>query len=155
MGINVIVGNSRIHGKGVFAARDFRRGETVLRWDTSQIISEDRLNALMPEQRRFLSYIGGGRYVLLQEPEKYVNHSCDSNTIANNCSDIAVKDIRAGEEITADYSLEGLKDLEMRCNCGIINCRSIIYGDFERLDPDTKEKLMPFLQDWYKQEIFS
>ena len=31
---------SKIHGKGVFASKNFKKGEIVLHWDTSQIISK-------------------------------------------------------------------------------------------------------------------
>ena len=45
--------------------------------------------------------------VLLGEPERYVNHSCANNTGVEEFTDVAVRDILPGEEITSDYRSGG------------------------------------------------
>ncbi len=122
---DVAVKKSRIHGMGVFAARNFRKGEVVLRWDTSKELAKGQANNLTGNEKQYVTYLNG-KYILMQPPERYVNHSCDSNTHAENFCDIAKRDIRKGEEITADYSEESVPNLNMRCNCGSRKCRRII-----------------------------
>jgi SET domain-containing protein len=55
----------------------------------------------------------------------YGNHSCDPNTDKNR---VALRDIDAGEELTADYAQFSTKDWEMTCNCGAKNCKGIVRG---------------------------
>lgn len=125
MGANVIVKKSNIDGKGVFAARNFKKGEVVLKWDISRILTSKELKQLAEEEKKYVSYMNG-KYVIMQPPERFVNHSCDANTHADNFRDIAKRDIERGEEITADYSEETVPDFKMKCKCGSKNCRGII-----------------------------
>ncbi len=60
----------------------------------------------------------------MQSPEKFVNHSCQANTKVKNGCDIAIKNIKKGEEITADYGKE--ISVSFICRCGHKNCRGII-----------------------------
>ena len=62
----------------------------------------------------------------MQEPERYVNHSCDANTTAKNPCDIAIRDIKKGEDVTGNYSEELIPNTKMKCNCKSKNCRKII-----------------------------
>lgn len=122
---DVVVKKSKIHGKGVFAARDFRKGEVVLRWDISNELTKKEIEKLPEKERKYVTYLKG-KYVLMKYPERYVNHSCKANTTPKNCCEIAVKDIKKGEEITTDYSEECAPNLRMKCSCGSRNCRGII-----------------------------
>jgi len=60
----------------------------------------------------------------MQAPERYVNHSCNPNTKVNNFSDIAIRNIEIGEEITSDYSGQGLE--KFKCKYGSEDCKKII-----------------------------
>lgn len=122
---DVIVKDSDIEGKGVFALRDFREGEIVLRWDTSRTLSKSLIEKLNDEEKKYISFIEG-KYVVMQEPEKYVNHSCEPNTTAKNFCDVATRDIKEGEEITGDYTEELPPDTYIECNCKSKKCRKII-----------------------------
>jgi len=62
----------------------------------------------------------------MQAPEKYINHSCDANTMARDFCDIALRDINLGEEITANYTEELPPGTYMECTCGNIKCKKII-----------------------------
>ena len=110
---------------GVFAARNFRKGEVVLKWDTSHELTKDQANNLTGNEKQYVTCLNG-KYILMQAPERYANHSCDANTHAENFCDIAKRGIKKGEEITSDYSEESIPGLNMRCNCGSSNCRRII-----------------------------
>lgn len=127
---DVVVKESKIHDKGVFAARDFKKGETVIDWSTcSEIITKEEVDRLSKDEKRYVSWLKDDKYALFRSPGKYVNHSCDSNTKAKDGKDVAVRDIKEGEEITADYVLEKVPDLDFKCNCGSKNCRGIIKSD--------------------------
>ncbi|MBI5415096.1 SET domain-containing protein [Candidatus Peregrinibacteria bacterium] len=121
----VLVKNSGIEGKGVFAHRDFKKGEIVLHWDTSHTLPKEKVEKMSNEEKKYISFLDG-KYVILQEPEKYVNHSCEPNTTAQHFCDVAMRDIQQGEEITADYSEELPPNTYMECNCGRKKCRKII-----------------------------
>ena len=49
---DVIVKQSKIHGDGIFAARDFQKGEVVLRWKPKYIpVSE--IDTLTEEEKHY------------------------------------------------------------------------------------------------------
>jgi SET domain-containing protein len=121
---NVIVRRSKISGKGVFAARDFAKGEVVLKW-TPLPIAKAAIEELPKKERAFVEKIGK-RFYLMQTPERFVNHSCDPNTMTRNKADVALRGIRKGEEITSDYSGQGIDFF--RCRCGSEKCRRKIVS---------------------------
>ncbi len=123
--LNVIIKKSKIHGKGVFANRDFRKGETVIKWDLSAILTKEEVDKLPKKEKRYASILKDDKYILHQTPARYVNHSCDPNTYTKNTKDVASRDISKGEEITTDYSFE-VPGLYMKCNCGTKKCRGIV-----------------------------
>lgn len=122
---DIIVKSSKIHGKGVFAARYFKKGEIVIKWDTSHTLTTGEVKKLKASEKKYVAYLNG-KYILMQPPARYVNHSCNANTHAHNFCDIANRDIKKSEEITSDYSKTETPSFEMRCNCGSKNCKSII-----------------------------
>jgi len=87
-------------GKGVFAARDFKKGDTVIEYRLIPL-SQDQYNALA---EKLLTHEHRGVIYLYSEPERYVNHSDNPNTVQDleNQGDIALRDITKGEEITTD-----------------------------------------------------
>ena len=125
---DVIVKDSKIQGKGVFANRDFKKGEVVIRWDTSHKLTKEEVNKLSEKERIYVSFLDG-EYIQMQSPSKYVNHSCNSNTNSNNNRDVAIRDIKKREEITADYSKDEVPGFKMKCNCGAKNCKGIIKSE--------------------------
>lgn len=128
----VIVKKSNIDRKGVFAARDFKKGDIVLKWSKDSIISKDRFTRLSEDEKNHTFLINKNRYLILKSPEKFVNHSCNANTYVKSMADIALRDIKKGEEITSDYSKDNYdEDWEMKCNCGEKNCKKIIRGNIK------------------------
>lgn len=124
---DVVVKKSEIHGKGVFAARDFKKGEVVIDYSTCSIpLTKEQVDELPEGEKRYVSYVGNGKWVLFKPPARFVNHSCDPNTNSKSECDIAVRDIKEGEEITADYVAEKVPGLNMKCHCGSKNCRKVI-----------------------------
>ena len=122
-----------IIGYGVFATLPIPRGTlTWVRDSLDQVITDPALLA-MPEPLRstvqkypFRNH--HGENLLLWDIGRYVNHSCVPTCIGIDVDyDVAVRDIRAGEEITNDYATFYLReDEEFQCYCGSVGCRRII-----------------------------
>ena len=122
---DIIVKKSKIDGKGVFAGRDFKQGEIVIKWNVSHKINPKEIKKLSEQEKNYVAFFNG-KYIIMQSPAKYVNHSCDANTYAKNFCDVAKRNIKKGEEITGDYSENELSGFEMKCNCGSKNCKKLI-----------------------------
>lgn len=118
--MDIVIKKSKIAGKGVFANRDFKKGEVVLNWHPKFLNKEELLN--YSDQKEYI-YRDKGKTFLMMEPERNINHSCDPNTKANTegFCDIAIKNIKKGGEITSDYS--GSSNPDFICNCGSKNCK--------------------------------
>ena len=120
---DIIVKKSKISKKGVFAARDFKKGEVVLKWKP-KILGKSKIEELRDDQKHYIHKVGKNKYFLMQSPEKFVNHSCEANTRVKNRCDVAIRDIKKGEEITSDYGKDGPVSFE--CRCGSKKCRGVI-----------------------------
>lgn len=122
---DIVIRASAIDNKGVFAARAFKKGEAVMTWSIERTLARRELKDVPPADRKYISHLGRGRYVIMGAPSRFVNHSCDANTRAVNGVDIAKRDIGKGEEITADYTKEKAPH-RFACNCGSARCRKVI-----------------------------
>lgn len=123
--VDVIVKGSNIEAKGVFAVRDFKKGEVVLSWDISHTLPKEVVDVMSDEEKKYISLVDG-MYIVMQEPEKYVNHLCEPNTTVKIFCDVAIRDIHAGEEITGDYTEDLPPNTSLKCHCGSAKCRGII-----------------------------
>jgi uncharacterized protein len=159
------VRKSKIHGRGVFARKNFLKGDVLLEIDDSDILSDRSKQVLTPEQEIqmdvFIDKNGRERIIFMKSPERFINHSCDPNvfTRTHMKSGIrrvcALKDIRKGEELTWDYALNSWEEWEIpvKCNCGSSNCRKIIRGNFFSLPRAIQLKYIPLLDEPFKREI--
>ncbi|MGB3478173.1 MAG: GNAT family N-acetyltransferase [bacterium] len=153
---NVVVKKSKIHGKGVFAAADFKKGEPILDVDDSHIVTDT--SKLTKKNYDFdLDFLANGKIIWMQPPEKYINHSCDPNVYFKTISGIrkvyAMRDISKCDEFTCDYTINGWGDATFECNCGSENCRKIWCADFFKLSMSIQRKYLPYLEDWFKEQI--
>lgn len=112
---DVEIKESLIQGLGVFATRDFKKGEVVLKWDISNQISKEEFELKSIEEKMYIEILNG-TYTLMKEPECRANRSCNPNCKIDNFCEIAIRDIKKGEEITTTYGLTWDE-----CNCEI--CR--------------------------------
>ena len=152
---NTIVNNSKIQGKGVYANKVFKKGEVVLLIDDSHVVLDP--SKLTDDQNAFdCDYLQKGKVILMQEPEKYINHSCNPSVYVKSINGvrnvIAIRDIKNGDEITYDYSMNGDNDGSFECHCNGENCRKIYQGNFFKLPIDLQKKYLPYLDDWFIEE---
>lgn len=106
---DLIIGPGNLAGKGLYAGRDFKKGEVVLRYKLEQI-SEEEYEEL-PENEKMFTHTHWGQIYLYLEPGRYVNHAKDPNTvqdIRNQC-DLALRDIKKGEMITCDAAKDDVE----------------------------------------------
>lgn len=123
MSAGVLIGQSAINGRGVFANRDFARGETVIAWHP-KLLTHAQLSTVPVADQVYMIKLSN-RWYLMQSPERYVNHSCDANTKTVGRKDVARRNIKSGEEITSDYAAIISLD-SFRCHCGSAQCRGAI-----------------------------
>jgi SET domain-containing protein len=153
----VYVGPSRIHGEGTFAAEDIEAGERIFAVDDSNVVPEGVSHEEVErEHRHHCDDIAGGAKVILGEPDGCINHSCRPNvnrkTINGVRYEIALRDIRAGEELTHDYRINGGGDTVWECNCGSERCQTTIHSDFFRAPLELQLEYLPLLDDWFVEE---
>lgn len=117
---DIIIKKSKINKKGVFAARDFKKGEIVLKWKP-KILKKEEIKNLKNSQKHYIYKAGKNKYFLMQPPERFINHSCEANTRTKNNCDIAVRNIKKSEEITSDYGKGSSVSFE--CECGSKKCK--------------------------------
>ena len=122
----VVVRDSPIHGRGVFATRRIEAGEVVIE-GCREVLSGDEVTSLPAGERDFISVMDG-HHILMKPPSRSVNHSCLPNTRGTDQHDVAIRVIEAGEEITVDYVAEQVPGLRMTCNCNAPNCRGLIVA---------------------------
>lgn len=111
----IIRKKSGIHGKGIFAGRNFKKGETVIKWKTHKETARKGKNASFVNEK-----------FVLVPMEARINHSCNPNTYLSKFRYTAKRNISQGEEITTDYKKESWPGFKMKCNCGSKNCKGIV-----------------------------
>jgi len=134
----VFVKESPINGTGVFASVDIPGGAPILKIDDSRLVTNhDPLRADKGEYEHHCDYLAGGKVVLMQAPERYINHSCDPNSFVKTLNGVryvfALRAISAGEEINYDYCINGYGDTLWECNCGSTRCIKLVHSDFFHL----------------------
>ncbi len=105
---NVVIGKGKMLGKGVFAYRDFKKGEIVIIYNLKRLTDEE-FQKLPEMEKNFVHKHWKITYLYLP-PARYVNHSLNPNTIQDlkNKCDIALRDIKKGEEITTDSTKDDI-----------------------------------------------
>ena len=153
----VYIAESSIHGTGVFSSVNFSTGEIILRIDDSRVVSDaDPLDPAKGEFEHHCDYLTGGKVVLMQLPERYINHRCDPNTFIRTISGdryvVALRETRPGDEISYDYCINGDGDTVWDCACGSPKCRKRHLSGFFHLPVDVQARYLSLLEDWFVAE---
>lgn len=109
---DVVISKGNLVGKGVYANRDFRKGEVVIRYSLKPLTTEEYKS--LPKSEKMFTHKHRGQIYLYSEPERYVNHSENPNTYQDSerKHDIALKGIKKGEMITTNAKSERQRDRE-------------------------------------------
>jgi SET domain-containing protein len=140
---------SGIHGRGVYSARRIKKGERVVEYKGERISWREALRRHPhdPEDPNHTFYFTLNNNVVIDggsqgNAARWINHACDPNCEASMVElegelrvfIEAMRDIRAGEELSYDYALEidarytkKLKN-EFACRCGSPACRGTMLA---------------------------
>jgi uncharacterized protein len=150
---------SKIHGHGLFAIANMAKDEIVAvkgghivdgktlreeiapRLGPVEIqIHDDLFIAPVTEEERELSML-------------YLNHSCNPNLgMRGEITFVAMRDIRAGEELTHDWAMTDDDDYSAECNCGAANCRKLLTGKDWQL-PDLQKRYAGYFSAYLARKI--
>jgi hypothetical protein len=154
---DVTTSPSQIHGQGLFAARRYAPGEIILAIDDTRVVTDATpLDPMRGEHQHHCDYLAGGMVVLMQQPERFINHRCDPNayirTIAGSRYVISLAEIGPGDEICFDYCINGEGDTLWSCSCGSAACRKWLLSGFFHLSEDLQRRYLALLDDWFIRE---
>lgn len=149
---------SGTHGRGLFAIKPIRTGEIVS-------IRGGHILSRQAERRRrkpagYWGYPIAKDFVLaplttreVNSVMMFLNHSCEPNVgIRGQILFVAMRAIRAGEELTIDYAMFGADRTQMRCSCGAASCRRVITSsDWRR--PELQQKYAGYFSAYLQTEM--
>ncbi|MEK6974971.1 MAG: SET domain-containing protein-lysine N-methyltransferase [Candidatus Thermoplasmatota archaeon] len=151
----VKVSRSKLHGRGLFAAVDLPKGTYVMEYRGERIEKKesDKRTNKQWEKGRVYTFELSRRFDLdgsiKSNVARLANFSCDPNCESINEDSrkvwiVAVRDIKAGDEITYDYNFP-LVEPPPLCHCGAAKCRGYIVGSDHVMDLDAWKELHPHL----------
>jgi len=88
-------------GLGVFANRDYKKGEIVIKWNL-KILSSQEYEKLPEYEKANFCHNRNGIIYYYPDPERHVNRSKNPNVFSDieNEANIALRDINTGEELS-------------------------------------------------------
>ena len=125
------VAPSRFAGQGLFAGTRIRARAKVGEYEGEVIgLREARRRA---KGQRIVAIVELERFALdatgMKHGFRFINHSCEPNTFFRitpaRAEIYALRDIRAGEELTVDYG-ESQHEGRLACRCGAAGCRGFL-----------------------------
>lgn len=152
----IIIKQSKIHLKGMFAIREiykdeivFIKGGHILK--RNEIFTSGIINSYFPIDDEF--FLGAINKQDEEQIKLYINHSCNPNCgLRGEITFIAMRDIQINEEVTFDYALLDNEDYEFKCYCNSKVCRGFITGyDWKR--KDIQEKYYMYFAEYLKSKI--
>ena len=137
------VRESKIHGRGLFATADIAKDEIVAVKGGHIVDRETLRGKITPRLGPVEIQIDDHLFIAPVTSEEregsmlYSNHSCDANLgMRGEITFVAMRNIRAGEELTHDWCTTDDDDYSVECKCGAPNCRKILSG-----------------KDWHRPEL--
>ncbi len=128
------IARSPIHGRGLFAAKTMRKGEIVA-IKGGHVLDRPTLRRV---RRRIAEsylqidddfYMGAVTGRDVRRNKLFINHSCEPNVgLRGQIPFVALRGIKAGEELTYDWAMEENAPAVTPCRCGARRCRKILTG---------------------------
>jgi uncharacterized protein len=148
----ILVRNSNVHGRGVFATRRIEKGERIIEYLGERVSHDEadrRYESKEDNDSHTFLFIVDSKTVIDAGTDgndaRFFNHSCDPN-----CESVvekrrvfieALRAIGPGEEMTYDYQIyrdhddpENIDEV-FACRCGFANCRGTMLWP-----PEPKKK---------------
>ena len=158
----IVVKNSKIHHRGVFAKKDIPIGTKIIEYVGEKITkaeSDKRADTLLEKYKKAGPHGNVGGVYMFTLNKRYdidgnvpwntaglINHSCnpnaESDVIKGRIYIIAFKKIKKGEEITYNYGYDLENWEDHPCQCGSTKCVGYIVDeeDWPKLKKKIKKK---------------
>jgi uncharacterized protein len=152
------VRESKIHGRGLFAIARIAK-DKIVAVKGGHIISREELREITPRLGPVEIQIDDNLFIAPVTDEErelsmlYSNHSCDANIgMRGEITFVAMRGIRAGEELTHDWATTDDDDYSVECKCGAPNCRKILTGqDWQR--PELQQRYAGYFSAYLARKI--
>jgi uncharacterized protein len=143
----IIVDESSIHHKGVFAVQDIPKGTRIIEYIGEKLTKEESdkradeqlARAEADPHREGLVYIFelNDKYDIdgnvPENDAKYINHSCNPNCEVDSDDEHiwikSLRDIKKGEELFYNYGYDADDFEDHPCRCGSENCIGFIVAE--------------------------
>ena len=152
------VAPSPIEGKGLFARRRIRKGEVVAIkgghvYDARTLARVKRRVAASYIQVTDGFFVGAMTGREVRRNKMFINHSCAPNLgIRGQVMFVALRDIRAGEELTYDWAMEENSAARTVCRCGAPRCRGVLTGRDWRI-PRLQRRYRGYFSSYLEDKI--
>ncbi len=124
------VRGSDIHHRGVFAARDIKKGEKVIEYTGRKLNSAQADRS----QSDYLFQLTSKIFIDGKNTARYINHSCNPNCeVEITRGQIWIKSLRKikrGEELVYSYSYDLEESQDYPCRCGAPRCAGYILDKY-------------------------
>jgi SET domain-containing protein len=153
------VRESKIHGRGLFAIADIAKSEIVAVKGGHIVDGEALREQITPRLGPVEIQIDDDLFIAPVTNEErelsmlYLNHSCEPNLgVRGEITFVAIRNIRAGEELTHDWAMTDDDDYSLECKCGAANCRKTLNGkDWKR--PDLQKRYAGYFSAYLARKI--
>ena len=132
-------------GRGVVALADIAKDEIVA-IKAGNIITRAELDLATQAAGDMALQIDDDFYLAprtaddVEDMSVFINHSCDPNVgFRGQVVYVAMRDIRPGEELCHDYSMERADNYLLDCHCGSALCRGKVTGQDWKL-PELQQR---------------
>ena len=133
-------------GRGVVALAEIAKDEVVA-IKAGNIITREELEQATAAAGDMALQIEDNYYIAPKTADEvadmsvFINHSCDPNVgFRGQVVYVAMRDIKAGEELCHDYAMERSDEYSLDCHCGSTLCRGKVSG---------RDWMLPELQNRY------
>ena len=152
------VRESSIQGRGLFAIADIAKDEIVAA-KGGHIVTRDQLRELTPRLGPAEVQIAEDLFICpVMEEERegsmiFSNHACNPNIgVCGQIVFVAMRDIRAGEELLHDWAMTDDDNSSMICRCGARDCRGTVTGkDWQR--PELQARYAGYFSAYLQQKF--
>jgi len=152
------VRESPIHGRGLFARTALLKDEIVA-VKGGHIITREELVQLRPSLGSAEIQIADDLFICPRTEQEregsmiFSNHSCEPNIGLNGqIIFVAMRAIRAGEELTHDWAMTDNDNEWMACACGAACCRGTVTGKDWQL-PDLQQRYGRYFSSYLLPKI--
>lgn len=126
---------SAIHGTGGFARCDIAAGTRIIEYVGERITKGESARRCLAENAYIFTLtdehdLDGN---VPENPARFINHSCAPNCEAEDDGGriwiVALRDVRAGEELSFNYGYDLEEYRENPCLCGVPECVGFIVAE--------------------------